>query len=525
MINIVQEIAARYGLTRKGEKWVGKCPKCGGSDLTDRFNIRDDGGFKCYSCGDFKGDIITWLREMDGMSCPEAHQAAGIDCRVGASCQAWDTCRLGSGKGGGKTARRPRPVGVPDHGKAPALPAARPGAPDQAWEVWATELVGQAEKALPGQKAAMTWLRSRGIDTSAAGRFRLGWLGRDSKVNRARIGLSPEKDGRTELWVPSGLLIPVLDGDGRIHRLRVRRSAWTRKRFLPDLKYVWLEGSGQETMAIRPVSGRVRGAVICEAELDAMACAAAHPEVLAVALGTVRGGLTEELRQMLDEAPVIMVALDADPGKDGKPGPGPEAVAVWLREYRQAMFWPVPAGKDPGDYVKEHSGDLRVWLEAGLPPAVAASHEPMSCPDGKKSEGGGAVLETGYRRQETEGKTAEMQEGDMATGAVVIPAVEPGGGPLEREPEVVELVTRLRELGGELLVGIRGRDMGVSYSEPLSEVNGPSRRRVGELVYSGAVVPYLLYLLPRGSWNADKFAWFTGMGVLAARAQKGKGRR
>ena len=97
--------------------------------------------------------------------------------------------------------------------------------------------------------------------------------------------------------------------------------------------------------------------------------------------------------------------------------------------------------------------------------------------------------------------------------------------PLEREPEVVELVARLRELGGELLVGIRGREMGISYSEPLSEVNGLSRRRVGELVYSGAVVPYLLCLLPRGAWNAEKLAWFAGMGVPAARAQKGKGRK
>ncbi|MDD5501286.1 MAG: CHC2 zinc finger domain-containing protein [Candidatus Omnitrophica bacterium] len=508
MINIVQEIAARYGLTRKGEKWVGKCPKCGGSDLTDRFNIRDDGGFKCYSCGDFKGDIITWLREMDGMSCPEAHQAAGIDCRVGASCQAWDTCRLGSGKGGGKTARRPRPVGVPDHGKAPALPAARPGAPDQAWEVWATELVGQAEKALPGQKAAMTWLRSRGIDTSAAGRFRLGWLGRDSKVNRARIGLSPEKDGRTELWVPSGLLIPVLDGDGRIHRLRVRRSAWTRKRFLPDLKYVWLEGSGQETMAIRPVSGRVRGAVICEAELDAMACAAAHPEVLAVALGTVRGGISCGLRRDLEAAPVILVALDADPGKDGKPGPGPEAVKVWLREYRQARFWPVPAGKDPGDYAKDHQGDLRAWLEAGLPPAVA--HDPMSCPGGKKF--GGERGCSGDRRQETEGKTADTREGGMATDAVVIPAVEPGGVPLEREPEVVELIGLLRE--HRAWVVREGCELRAWFPEvpaAMYEATSGGRRRIRELLYTGAVVPFVCHLLQPGKYDAAAMARFVGV--------------
>ena len=506
MIHIVQEIAARYGLTRKGEKWVGKCPKCGGSDTTDRFNIRDDGGFKCYSCGDFKGDIITWLREMDGKSCPEAHQEAGIECKVGAGCPVWDTCRMGSGKGI-KTARRPRQVDVPTTGKAPALPSARPGGPDPAWEAWATETVARASAALPGQKAAMTWLRSRGIDQAAVERFRLGWLQRDIKVNRAAIGLTPEKNGRTELWVPSGLLIPVLDREGRIHRLRVRRPGWARQKFLPDLKYVWLEGSGAETMAIVP-RVRIRGAVICEAELDAMACAAAHHEVLAVALGTVRGGLTAELRRLLDEAPVILVALDADPGKDGKPGPGPDAVQVWLREYRQARFWPVPAGKDPGDYVKEHSGNLLVWLEAGLPPAV--SHEPMSCPGGKKSEGGGAVLETGYRKQESEGKM-EREGEDMATDAVVIPAVEPGEVPLEQEPEVVELLGLLRE--HRAWVVVEGRELRAWFPElpaAMYEANRGGRRRIRELLYTGAVVPYAAALLPPGKYDAAGVARFVG---------------
>lgn len=387
MLTILTDIAQRFSLARKSGKWVGPCPKCGGSATSDKFNLRDDGGFKCYAC-DFKGDIITWLREMDGKSCPEAHEAANLECRSASSCPAAGSCRLGNGTGATRSARTVTP---PLAAKERALPVAKVKEPEDVWLQWAEALAATAAAEISKQKAVLTWLAARGIDSAAVSRFGLGWLNKNGKAVRHDIGLAP-REGKETLWIPAGLVVRINNQDSTIHRIRIRRPSWAREKFLPDLKYVWLEGSGTAPMVIRP-QGQSRGVVVVEAELDAMAVAAAHQEVTVIALGSVSTGLPNEVKAEIEASPVILLALDADPGKDGKPGAGPAAIAAWRHEFRQAKFWPVPAGKDPGDYVKTHSGNLNAWVEAGLIPQIKApeapAHDAMSSPVGSPMGGEG----------------------------------------------------------------------------------------------------------------------------------------
>lgn len=362
--SILQEISARYGLRRGSGRYSGPCPECGGNTGSDRFVIKDDGGFKCYACN-FKGDIVTWLRRMEGKTCPDAHEAAGLACRS-ASCPVRGTCRLGDGSGR-RPARIPRSVHPPRENEAPALPVLQPRTPQQIWLDWATGLAGKAAANLASHPDIIAWLGRRGIQPWTADRYRLGWLAHDLRIKRSALGLPP-RDGKDKIWIPGGLLIPAFDEAGFLNRLRIRRTESARKRFLPELKYVWIEGSGTAPMALGPAENS-RGTVIVEAELDALAVAAAHQQVNVVALGTVSAGLPEGLSRRLRQSPVILVALDADPGRDGKPGAGPAAISAWIRQYRQARFWPVPAGKDPGEYA-EQGGDLRLWVESGLIPEV-----------------------------------------------------------------------------------------------------------------------------------------------------------
>ncbi len=393
MQNIIEQIASKYNLKRRNGKYIGPCPECGGSASSDKFNIRDDGGFKCYSC-DFKGDIITWLRKKEGMSCPRAHEEAGKACGS-SSCSIKSTCRVGGGSGN----RQYRPKSVaPVEQSQPQLAAAEIKDPQEKWQIWALSLLEIAQKQIKTRKNDLEWLKKRGIDTDAVKRFGLGWLAKNSKVDRTSIGLPPRNDKKPHLWVPDGLLIPIFDKKGNLHRLRVRRSEQSRSRFLPDLKYVWLEGAGTAPLALRPPEKeKIRGAVIVEAELDAMAVASNHSQVLVVALGTVRAGLPADLRSEIAGMPVILVSLDADQGKDGKTGAGPQAIAAWTQEFRQAKFWPVPDGKDPGNYA-ELSGDLHNWIEAGLPPVPVTSdlipilcHDENLSPECNSSKGNGAV--------------------------------------------------------------------------------------------------------------------------------------
>ncbi len=375
------DIASEYGLRKSGSRFVGPCPQCGGSNGSDKFVLFADGGFRCFGCG-WKGDRIKWLREMEQMSCRQAHDVSGKDCSP--SCPNYGPCRNGE-----QVKRRPRSV-RPMEGKAHgSLAALNPTNPTNAWSTWAMELVTKAKAALAKEPDEIQWLASRGIDGAQVDRFRLGWLGHDMRVDKRSLGLPIEGD-KDRLWVPGGLVIPIYAADGQLHRLRIRRTPAARDRFLQDRKYVWIKGSGNLPMVLRP-SSQVRGAVIVEAELDAIAVAAAHPDVLVVALGTVSGGVDAAMGAELSRCPVILVALDADQTVDGKLGAGPAAVKRWRATYSQSRFWPMPKGKDPGDFVRDHAGDLRAWVESGLPSVVSAqedvqdqSFSPAQCDGGER---------------------------------------------------------------------------------------------------------------------------------------------
>jgi DNA primase len=388
------DIASRYHLRRSGARHVGQCPQCGGSSGTDRFVLFDDGGFKCFSCG-FKGDRIKWLREIDGLSCKEAHDQEGKGCAP--SCPNYGPCREGQ-----PVTRRPRTVAPRSIGPGLLLPTLNASMPNPVWQAWAGALLIKAKALLAKLPEQGAWLESRGIPARLIDHYGLGWLAHDIRPKRSDLGL-PVGDGKDQLWVPGGLVIPTFGQDGQVHRLRIRRTPEAMQRFLPERKYEWIRGSGTAPMC-QVAIGQCRGVVIVESELDALACAAAHPAVTVVALGTVAGGLTLHQQAICQQAPVILVCLDADPDRDGKLGAGPQAVQRWTNTYRQARYWPVPAGKDPGDYVKDHHGDLRAWIEAGLPPAVCPTvkeslsvatqpHDHGLCPEVPQRGGGGAASE------------------------------------------------------------------------------------------------------------------------------------
>lgn len=381
MEHLLNEISARLELARKSSRWAGRCPECGGSSTTDRFSLYDTGSYRCFSCG-IKGDIISWLRTYEGKTCPEAHQLAGQSCRIASSCPVAGKCRLGDGTTHRNHTPGPRALTPRPEPRAQGLGISRPNTPAQLWQRWAEALVTEAAATLARTPAALAWLAARGIDQAAATRFRLGWRPRNTKADRAANGIPP-REGKPELWVPAGLVIPIYPDPaspdpGAIHRVRIRRPASERTRFLPKRKYEWIEGSGKSVMVIRPTVTPSRGTVVVEAELDAEAIAVAHPQVTIIALGTVINPLPAYLLAELADplaTPVILVALDADPAEDPdgnqdtKLGAGPKAVAAWLAQFRTARYWPTPAGKDAGDYAKDHQGDLAAWIDAGLPPA------------------------------------------------------------------------------------------------------------------------------------------------------------
>ena len=389
-VALAERIAAAHGLKKRGDRYVGCCPDCGGSKKSDKFVIRTDNGFsyRCYAGCGLQGDDIKWLRDKEGMTCPEAHQEAAKPCE-NPSCPVRETCRMGDGKPGQSRGRR-RPARLEDRHKRKQQPATIPvqqvTMPSHLWKDWAMSLVEKGAAALAKEPDIIAYLEKRGITTAAADRYRLGWLGHDRRVKYTDIGLPIPEGKKERMWVPGGLIIPIFDRDGQIYRIRIRRTAEAMAKFLPNLKYMWIKGSGAGgPLIIRPndmPAHAVPGVVIVEAELDAYAIAAVCPSVIVVALGSVSIGLPEKLLNEFRQAPVILVAFDAD--EDTETKAGQNAAIKWIATFPRAKYWPVPTGKDPGEYA-EQGGDLDEWIRAGLPypppsPRPAA-HEHLSSPD------------------------------------------------------------------------------------------------------------------------------------------------
>lgn len=343
-------ISSRVTLRRAGHRHAGPCPKCGGSDSSDKFSLYHDDTFHCFSCG-WHGDVITWLREIEGQSCAEAHVTAGRSCSK-TDCSCFDKCRNGQGR----TQNTRRPLTVPAEDKRKDFSPADPQDPAVAWREKASALIAYAHEQLLGDKTQLAFLAARGIDRGAVERYRIGWIDRDFYRSRQSWGLPNEISLKTgqpkKLWIPAGIVIPFFDKTGHPFRIRIRRPLVE----AGAPRYYWLPGSGNDVPVLHPER---RAFVVVESDLDAIACAAAFDQVGAVPLGTCSAKPKTFAAETLRQALVILVALDGDQA-------GARAASWWSENYARAVRWPVPVGKDPGDYVKDHQGDLAAWLAAGL---------------------------------------------------------------------------------------------------------------------------------------------------------------
>ena len=204
-------------------------------------------------------------------------------------------------------------------------------------------------------KALSRLLAERGITRESAELFRLGWVDQDCYHDRETWGLPPvrQADGRAKrLWVPSGLVIPFLDPDGRILRVRIRRPVADR-----GPRYYILPGSDMSPMIIGDPHDVV--GVIVESELDAILLAQeiARPLYI-VALGSTSTKPSTDLTTALRRCPVVLVALDNDDA-------GKEAARIWIDDVPGAFRVPPVKGKDLTDGYLAGLG-LNTWLSVAL---------------------------------------------------------------------------------------------------------------------------------------------------------------
>lgn len=377
-MNLLQLAQNRIADLKKktANEWAGPCPECGG---TDRFLVwTHRQAWHCRGCN-LSGDAIEFLRKFDGKSCPDAHAELGLDCS-NTSCQAWDKCRLGARANGGNHRQSKRteslhpPVEKPERPFEPATAQT----PEQKWLNQAALLIEKAHAALLDCPEQVAYLTSRGLPLEAVKKGQLGWIPDNRYPSREAWGLPVElkEDGKKKkMFIPSGILIPFFDEAGQPHRIRIRRND-----IRPDdARYFWVKGSGDDV----PVIGGVdrRGLVVVESDLDAFMVRwqCRDLDISVIPLGTCSAKPKGWAMQALGKALAILVAHDFEPRTNEKTGkaenPGGQGARWWLQQFPRATRWPVPVGKDPGEYF-EQGGDIRAWVLAGLPAAFHIKYEP-----------------------------------------------------------------------------------------------------------------------------------------------------
>jgi len=335
------DIATSCGVAPKkvagtnGGEYASACPICGG---TDRFRLwpaqGEHGKWWCRGCGK-GGDAIQLLRDAKGMGFKEACDYLG---------------HTPAARTVGRTPRSPQAQGAD-------WKARETHDPVDTWQAKAAAFVEHAHKALLSNKDQLSILAERGIREETVRRFRLGWNPKDLWRARKTWGLEEGK----KLYFPAGLVIPHIV-DAEVLRIRFRRAELKRP---GDARYIVLAGSNMAAMVIPPVPSPrgERAQVVVESELDALLIAQDAGDLVGVvSLGNSTARPDRAAREVLDRAACILVALDSDPA-------GAKAWTWWTTHFTQADRWPVPRGKDPGEYHKA-GGNIREWILAGLPPGL-----------------------------------------------------------------------------------------------------------------------------------------------------------
>jgi len=296
-------------------------------------------------------------------------------------------------------------------------------APDALWQGQALKLAREAHIALlqnpagrfmveaSGRKTevemgALDWLREqRGLTLATVRRFGLGWIGERIYKGRESWGLPPKNwdDGKPRaLCIKRGLLIPTFgpkasDGQREILRLRVRLAADE-----TGPKYQLVDGSRNRPVIIGP---RALAHVVEETELDGMLVAQEAGDLVGVAMvGAAKLHPQADEHEIISASRCLLVAMDAGETPPdwsawlarsvlrrsralrvladahgwvrafARPrfrGAGAQAGDWWLANYPQAKRWPVPEGKDIGEFwAMGGGGSLRTWILAGLPAGI-----------------------------------------------------------------------------------------------------------------------------------------------------------
>ena len=197
-VNIADVIGQHTQLKRVGRNQMGQCPFPSHNDKSPSFSVNaTEGVYYCFGCGR-RGDIITFLREMEGLDFE-----AAVERLAG---KAGITLRYTEKNESEGRKRQARLYGLTEQ---------------------ACEWYHQRLRSSPDAAAARAYLRSRGFDGDEVAHYRIGWapddwdsLVRSLKASRedleaAGLGFVNRRN-RMQDFFRGRILFPILDERERV---------------------------------------------------------------------------------------------------------------------------------------------------------------------------------------------------------------------------------------------------------------------------------------------------------------------
>ncbi|WP_043337866.1 DNA primase [Belnapia moabensis] len=357
-------IGRKTRLARNGRQWKGCCPFH--NEKTPSFYVYDD-HFHCFGCG-AHGDAITFLMRAEGASFPEAVE------------------RL-AGEAG---------MQVP---KATPQAAERERRAKDLYAVCAAaEAAFRRRLMLPEGRAALDYLRRRGLTEATIARFGLGWSGEGRGALAADLkaeGITPEQLVAAGLMKPrdpdrpeAGLvdmffnrvIFPIRDRRGRTISFGGR--------ILGDGQPKYVNGPETELFSKRRSlygldlarEGAFRGAtvVVVEGYMDVIALHQAGFNAAVAPLGTAL--TAEQLEALWQVSPEPVLCFDGDAAGAKAAFRSAELALPLLAPDRSLRLAMLTGGEDPDTLVAKGGSPAFEAVLAGARPLSAALYDLLAGP-------------------------------------------------------------------------------------------------------------------------------------------------
>ena len=337
---VSQVVGRHVQLKRQGREFAGLSPF--NKEKTPSFTVNDQKQFyHCFSSGKH-GDIISFVMEVEGLSFPEAVESLAAQA--------------------GMDVPKPTPQQAEQAERAKTL-----------HDICEAACVYfESSLQAPEGRAALEYVRARGLDDATIARFRIGYAPGDRQAMRQVLkdqgfddammieaGLVKKSEyGNKEpfAFFSNRLLFPVTDRRGRVVAFGGRLLDGDGPKYLnsPDTPLFHKSKLLYNMASARQYAGKGHTVIVVEGYMDVIAMARAGFEGAVAPLGTA---LTEDqiagawrIAGTGGAAPIL--CFDGDAAGQRAAFRAVERVLPYLQPDKTVRFATMPAGEDPDSLIK-----------------------------------------------------------------------------------------------------------------------------------------------------------------------------